>query len=151
MPSKTSVPKRGLVDVAVGLADVVRGEQLADERDQARGVERLLQVVGGAELERLDRGVDGAAAGDDDHRGRRLLGLRRRPAASDGARRRIEIDARHPGQVEIGDEDVGGRALVDVERLLAARRDDDVEPLVPQHGLEDGGLVRLVLDQDTRP
>jgi hypothetical protein len=37
---------------------------------------------------------------------------------------------------------------VNVERLLAADGDHDVEPLVPEHGLEDGRLVGLVFHEE---
>jgi hypothetical protein len=139
-----------VVVVRVGLAHVVRGEQLADEGDEARRIQRLLQVVRGAELQRLDGRVHRAATGDHDDGGRRLLRLgrvlrlERREALH-------QVHPGHPGQIQIGHEHVGGRALVDVERLLAARRDHDVEPLVPQHRLEDRGLIRLVLDQQHTP
>ena len=131
----------------VGLAHVVAGEELAHERDEAGRVERLLQIVRGAELERLDRARHGALPGDHDHRRRRREGL-----GALGVRGRREpthqLDAGHAGEVQIGHQHVCGCPLMQLERLFAARGDDDVEPFGPQHGLEDRRLIRLVLDEE---
>lgn len=37
--------------------------------------------------------------------------------------------------------------MLNLYRLLAARSNEDVEPFMPQHGLENRRLIRLVLDE----
>ncbi len=131
--------------VVVELGRRRRGE-LAHEQHEARRIERLLQVVGRSQLERVDGARDRRRAGDHDHVGRRRLRLR--PLELAGREPAHQIDPRHARQVEIRDEHVSRRPLVDLERLLATRRDDDVEPFVAQHRLEDGRLVGLVFDEE---
>ncbi len=80
-------PRFGAADslLVLGLA-VASRMQLVEELLEAG---RLLDVVEGAGLEPLDRGVDGAVAGEQDHLDHRVGGL-------DGLEHRDAVHARHP-------------------------------------------------------
>ena len=74
----------------------VSGDELARLLDQRRRVDRLGHVVVGAGAQRRDRVVEELRRGDDQ---RRDVGLRGLDAAD-------EVDAVHPGQLDVGDDEV---------------------------------------------
>ena len=78
-----AVDRAGARAQVVDLALQPRGLQrpLGDQ-DQAIGLERLFDEIVGAELDRGDRGLDVAVAGDHHHRHVRVLLLDRSPAAA---------------------------------------------------------------------
>ena len=96
--------------------------------------ERLLDEVVGAELGGLDRGLDGAVAGDHHHRG---LG----PEPLDLGQRLEAVDARHP-DVE---EDEVGRVLLEarqgLRRRARPRSPDSPRPRAPR-GASSGSPAR---------
>ena len=131
--------RAGLAQVAVlplepGVVEgAARDEQGLLER------ERLLDEVVGAELGRLDRGLDGAVAGDHDHRGLRAHAL-------DLGQGLEAVDAGHP---DVEEDEVGRLLLQPGDRLLARAHRGDSIALVLEHAPQsrlDRPLV--VHDQD---
>ena len=97
--------RRGIRIVAGGGAGRKRGPRagpggagLLDDLVDLIAIEGLLQVIEGAELDRLDRGVDGAVGGQEDDGEVRLL---------DGEGLE-EADPVEVGHAQVGDDDVEG-------------------------------------------
>src|SRR5258706_5349594 len=110
-----------------------RGQQRLLER------ERLLDEVVGAELGGLDRGLDGAVAGDHHHRELRPQPLHLGQGVE-------AVDARHP---DVEEDDVRRVVLQARERLLARAHRGDPVSLVFEHASERGLDRPLVVnDQD---
>ena len=123
------------VDLARRLGPVQRS---LEENLEARGVERLGQVVVGALLHRLDRALDGALAGEHDDR---RLGVV-------GPQGREEGEAVHAGHDEVADHDGGrllGRALQRLDAVAGAR--DLVPPQSEEVGESLAGDVVILDDQ----
>ena len=89
-------------------ANVVGVKQLLKQRHQPHGIDRLLQIVTGAQLERFDRARHRPLARDE-HRGRRILGVTQLPNQIDAARTR---------EMQIGDDYVDRLSSVGGEGLL---------------------------------
>ena len=83
-------------------------ERLADDLLELLQVERLVQVVEGAQLHGLDGGIDRLRSGDEDDRDPRV----------DGAYLRVDREAGSVGQIEVEEDDVGRRGadLLDADR-----------------------------------
>ena len=109
-PAELEPPRHVALDrqQAAAPLDVVAhaGEQLLE----AREVERLAQIVDRAELDRLDRRIDGGVAGHQ-HR------LAVRIDVADGAQHVEAADVRHP---QIDHRDVGAARLQLGDRLAPA-------------------------------
>jgi hypothetical protein len=92
-------------------------------------INRLLQVVEGAQLHRLDRAFDRAMGGHDDHRHRRV-------EFADPAQ---QVDAAHPGQAHVGEDHVRPQLLEHAERTLGVSGNLG---LVPRLGKESPNRAR---------
>src|SRR6185437_9427446 len=101
---------------------------LCFELVQPLGVERLLDVVGGTLLDRLDRQLGRTLTGDHDELGRDL-------GAPQLAEQRDSVELRH---LEVGQDDAVALGAQPLERLLSVARDVDGVALV----LEDGAQTR---------
>ena len=101
-------------------------------------LERLADEVGGAALDGVDGVLDGAVAGDDDADDPRI-------ALERGVEHLAAVDAR---QAQVGDEDVEGKALQLVERLLAGRGLGDGEALFGEPFGHHGPQGVFVVDQE---
>ena len=112
-------------------------EDRLEAQPERAAVERLEQVVARAEL----HGVDGGAHVDDsryDHDV--LLGIA-------GLHAMHELAAVHSGHHEIGEHDVEGRALEQVQRFFAARRGLGLEALGREELLDQLAEIALVVDR----
>ena len=83
----------------ISLAQLAGARHAAQDRLQALDVDRLHQVVGGAQAQRLDRALDAGVAGDQHH-----LGRLARLEVGD------QVDALAVGQLQVGEQDVGLQA-----------------------------------------
>jgi hypothetical protein len=99
-------------------------------------VEWLRQVVERAELERLDRGVDGPVRGDHDDRELGVLLYR-------FAEERHPVDLRH---LQVGDDEIDVVLSQEREPLLAVLCEEHVIAVARQLGGEDLSQIRLVVD-----
>ena len=108
-----------------------------DAGDQLVAVERLGDVIVGAEAERADLGVHLADAGQDQHR-RADLG---------DAQLLQHVVAVHVRQVQVEKDDVVIVELAEIQALFAQIGRVDVEALGREHQLDALGGGRLVLDQ----
>ena len=108
-----------------------------DARDQLVAVERLGDIIVGAEAERADLGIHLGDAGEDQHRGADL-----------GRAQLLQhVIAVHVRQVQVEADDVVIVELAEVQALLAQIGGVDVEALVGEHELDGLGRRRLVFDQ----
>ena len=102
-----------LLDLAAELGGLER--PLGDQH-QPVGLERLLDVVVGAALDRRDGGLDVAVAGDHDHRQIGVLALdrveERQPVHAAPLQPDVEEDERRPPLGDLGERriGIGGRA-----------------------------------------
>ncbi len=106
------------------------GQQLLE----AREVERLAQIVGGAELDRLDRGLDRRVAGHQDR-------LAARIDVADGAQHVEAADVRHP---QIDHDQIGAPRLQQRDGVAAVGAGVSVVAGAPReaaHHLQDPLLV----------
>ena len=113
-------------------------QQRAHAREQLLALERLDEVVVGADVEPLDARVQRVARGEDEDRRVVLV-------AAQLAR---DLDAVHPRQAEVEHDQVGEEGLGLVERLGAVARELDVVALHPQRALQDLGDLLVVLDHE---
>ena len=98
-----------------------RAAVVAHDREQMvepREIERLGQVVDGAQLDGFDGAVDRRVAA---HQNDLAVGI----GLADGAQ---DLDATDVGQTQIDGGDVGSMIRQLIERLFAGRARDDVEP-----------------------
>ena len=119
----------------LGEERVALGRLLHEARDRL-GVERLDDVVVGAVLERLDGRLDRCVGRHDDD-GRLGGGL------ADLAE---DLETVHPGHLDVDEEDLRRLARERRERLAAARRGEDVVPLLLEPERERAPQVGLVVD-----
>ena len=104
---------------------------------QARGVQRLLDEVVGALADGLHRGVDGAAAGEEDHRAVRQLVLER-------AQQPQPVGLRHR---QVGEHHVGPELRRLLQRVGAvARRSPPCGPRGASISARASQVLRLVVD-----
>ena len=125
-----------LLELLVLALQVGALDRLLEQREDALGVDRLLEEEERAGLDRLDRARDVALAADDDDLGLRVDVLE--PAH--------QLDAVDVGQHHVGEHRVGPPRL---EQLLAARADERRPHLVAgllEHHLQPLGHRRLVVD-----
>ena len=108
-----------------------------DAGDQLVAVERLGDVIVGAETERADLGIHFADARQDQDRS---ADLRRADLLE-------HVIAVHVGQVQVEKDDVVIVELGEIEAFLAQIGRVDVEPFRPEHQLDALGGRRFVLDQ----
>ena len=108
-----------------------------DARDQLVAVERLGDIIVGAEAQGADLRVHLADARKDQHRGADL----------GGAQFLEHVIAVHVGQIEIEADDVVIVELAEVQALFAKIRRVDVEAFGGKHQLDALGGGRLVFDQ----
>ena len=108
-----------VVDVLLGVAQVLDLvleaavlEGLLDLELHLLDLERLLHVVEGADLHRLDRGVDRAERGHQDHRARRVQRLRRAQ----------HVEPVAPSHLEVAQHDVVLPLVQFLDRHVAVRR-----------------------------
>ena len=94
-------------------------ERRLEHVQQLLELERLADEVGGTALDGIDRVLDGAVAGHDDADDPRITSQR-------GVEHLAAVDA---GQAQIRNQDVEGKALQLVERLLTGRGLGDCKPL----------------------
>jgi hypothetical protein len=128
------------------------GAGLGAGRAQRQGVAHLhLDPVA---VERLGEVVEGAAPHGVDHVGR-VGGVARhdddRQVAPELARLVEQLEAAHPGQLDVEDGEVEGLGLEQLERLLGAAGVGELVALRledPAHGAAD---VRLVVDDEDGP
>ena len=110
----------------------------ADARGQLVGVERLGDVVVGAEVEALGLVGGRALGGQQDHRDRAPL-----------AQLAHDLDAVEVGHDDVEQDDVGADLLGLLERLLAAVGGDDAEALLAEGDRDELRDARLVVgDED---
>ena len=128
---------RRQVLVVADLAHVVGVQELLQERDEPHRVDRLLQVVARAELQRLDRACHRALAGDQHHR-RRRLELAQLPD---------EIDPARTWQVQVGDDHVDRVPAKHLQRVLGRLGRHHLHAERRQHGAQQRYLVRLVVHE----
>src|SRR5207237_6802877 len=108
-----------------------------DARDQLVAVERLGDIIVGAEAERADLGVHLGDAGENED-GSANLG---------GAELLQHVITVHVRQVQVETDDVVIIELAEVQTLFAQIRRIDVEALVGENELDGLGRGRLVFDQ----
>ena len=113
-------------------------QQRLDPAHQLAQAERLGQVVVGAELEADDL-VDLVVAGGQDED--RHLGAGRPQAAQD-------LEAVHPGQAHVEDDEVRRLVRRDLEALLAGSRDGDLVALLLEGVLDPASDGVLVFDDE---
>ena len=122
----------------VGQVAVGAAQERLDPAHQLAQAERLGQVVVGAELEPDDL-VDLVVAGGQDED--RHLGAGRPEAAED-------LEAVHPGQADVEDDEVGRLARRDLEAFLAGTRDGDLVALLLEGVLDPASDGVLVFDDE---
>src|SRR5947199_180246 len=117
-------------------------EQALDDQLELVVVEGLGDVVGGAQLHRLDGDLLRAEGGDhDDRRLRRVLA---HPAQ--------HVHAAHALQAEVGDDEVVARLREPPEGLLAREHGVDLVPARAEQALDgDADRALVVDDQDAAP
>src|SRR5215212_4811797 len=128
------------------VADAQRGhparrpapQQRAQPREQLLALERLDEVVVGADVEPLDARVERVAGGQHED-GRVVLVL---------AQASRDVDAVHPRQAQVEHEDVGQERVHLVERGDAVTGELDLVALEPQRPLQDLGDLLVVLDYE---
>ena len=113
-------------------------QQRAHAREQLLALERLDQVVVGADVEPLDARIQRVARGE--HEDRRVVLVAPQLAG--------DLDAVHAGQTEVEHDQVGEEGLGVVERLDAVVGELDVVALHPQRALQHLGDLLVVLDHE---
>jgi hypothetical protein len=124
-----------------GARTIAGGDRLLDDLVDLIAVERLLEVVERAELDRLDRRVDAAVGRQQDHGQVRLVDRQRLQQAD-------AVEVRH---AQVGDHHVEGplrRRLDAAESRRAVGLGVDLVALLPQQRPEDLAQVGFVVDEE---
>ena len=111
---------------------------LAHHQLQLVDLEGLDQVVVGAFLQGLDRGLGGGEGGDDHHR-HRLAELLEAPQ---------HLEPVHAGHLEVDEGEVGGRLGHGLERLGAGRRGDHLEAVPAERDRQELAEALVVVDDE---
>ena len=109
------------------------GQQL-----QLLQIHRLLHVVEGAELDRLDRALDGAVRGHDDDR----------DGGIELADPSEQLDAAHAGKAHIGEHHIGPEALDQLLGPFSIAGDLRLVPCLRQEGLDRARERALIVDDE---
>ena len=127
-----------LSQVEVLVAQPLALEGVADDEADFVQLERLGDVVVGAQLHRLDRGLRGGDGGDDDHGHVRgdLLG------------RAQHLQPVHLGHAQVGDDGVRGVATEGLDGSLAARGGEDVIAFLLEGDGEEVPHALLIIDHE---
>ena len=119
------------------LPELTPADDVRQHRFETRDVDRLGQVVRGTAAERLDRGIDGGVAGDQDDLGG--------DTAVDLSQ---ELETAAVGQLQVDQRQVGGVLAQEGARFPQARGSVHREPLRP-HQLGQGRLeAGVVIDEE---
>ena len=113
-------------------------QQRAHAREQLLALERLDEIVVGADVEALDARVERVAGGQ--HQDRRVVLVLAQPAR--------DVDAVHARETEVEHEDVGQERVHLVERRDAVAGEPDLVALQPQRALQHLGDLLVVLDDE---
>ena len=128
-----------LLEGAVLRLELALAQGVLDHEQRLLEGQRLLDEVLGAHAHGLDRGLDGAVAGDDDHR---HFGIERADAGQD-------LEPVHAGQPHVEEEEVVAAVLQRRERRLPALHRLHRVALVAQDADEGAAHARFVVyDQD---
>src|SRR5438477_26526 len=142
--SRKNVPPRAATDLllelfVLGLEEALLRRPPAD-RDQVVVGERLLDVVEGALVHRLDGALQRRLCGHQDDR---RLGILLAHGGED-------VGAGHARHLDVGEHDVGRRSLERLEARLATLGGDHVEPLALEEDTEHVQDAQLVVDHQNR-
>ena len=148
MRSICALAARDLVRVGVEhqVADAQRrhparraaAQQRAQARQQLLALERLDEVVVGADVEALDARLERVARGQ--HQDRHVVAVLAQPAC--------DVDAVEPREAEVEHDQVGQERVRLVERLHAVAGELDLVALEAQRALQDLGDLVVVLDDE---
>ena len=133
---------QALLEDARAVLEVALLEDGLQHPFEAAEVDRLLDVVGRAELDRLDRVLHGRVPAHEHE-------LDVRVAVLQVAQ---QLEPAHPGHADVGQDHVNGLLVERRQRRIRAVRDLHLEALLGEKDLEDLPDVRIVLhDEDLRP
>ena len=124
--------------IAIFLAQLVRGEFLADHENELGERKRFQDVVARARLHGVDGGFHRAVGGHHHHGHFRI-------DAFHGVKK---FKAAHPGQLEIGDNEIEGVLVEEVQARFGVRRGARLESLFCQLQLEQAAHLGFVLDDE---
>jgi hypothetical protein len=113
-------------------------QQRAEPGEQLLALERLDEVVVGADVEALDARLERVARSE--HEDRHVVAVLAQAAG--------DVDAVQPRQPEVEDDQVRQERMRLVERLDAVAGELDVVPVQPQRALQDVGDFLVVLDDE---
>ncbi len=127
-----------LAQIAIFLAQLVRGEFLADYENELGERKWLQHVVARARLHCVDGGFHRAVGGHHHHGNFRIHSFHRVQ----------EIEAAHPGQLEIGDDEIEGVLVEELQARFGVRRRARLESLFSELQLEQAAHLGFVLDDE---
>jgi len=127
-----------LAQVAIFFAQGVGGQLLADDENELGERKRFEDVIAGARLHGVDGGLDGAVGGHHDDRN----------AGVDTFERVEKFEAGHAGELEIGDDDIGGVLAEDLQGGFGVGCDAGLKTFLGELELEEAAHLGFVFDDE---